>query len=121
LREQYPALRTTSTGLVEFAYSQRWQKWVLDGYLGVWFFTGNSDFWSRNIYYAGTRSQTQDPIGSFEGDLSYDFKQRLWASLDGNFWFGGKTSAGVIQNTLSKQNNSRLAAPLRSPLSSMNL
>ncbi len=100
----------------EFAYSQRWQKWVLDGYLGVWFFTGNSDFWSRNIYYAGTRSQTQDPIGSFEGHLSYDFKQRLWASLDGNFWFGGKTSAGGIQNTLSEQNNSRLGGTFAVPI-----
>ncbi len=58
--------------------------------VGVWFFTTNSDFWSRNIYYSATRSQTQAPIGSFEGHLSYDFKPRLWASLDGNFWFGGK-------------------------------
>jgi hypothetical protein len=29
----------------EFAYSQRWGKWVLDGYLGAWFFTTNHDFW----------------------------------------------------------------------------
>ena len=82
----------------EFGYSQRWGKWVLDGYAGVWFFTTNSDFWSRNIYYPGTRSQTQEPIGSLEGHLSYDFKPRLWASLDGNYWFGGKTSAGGILN-----------------------
>src|SRR5258707_347074 len=80
----------------EFGYSQRWKKWVLDGYAGVWFFTTNSDFWSRNIYYPGTRSQTQEPIGSFEGHLSYDFKPRLWASVDGNFWFGGDTTLGGI-------------------------
>jgi hypothetical protein len=100
----------------EFGYSQHWRKWVLDGYLGVWFFTTNSDFWSRNIYYSGTRSQTQDPIGSFEGHLSYDFKPRFWASLDGNFWFGGKTSAGGIQNTLSEQNNSRLCDTFAVPI-----
>jgi hypothetical protein len=73
----------------EFGYSQRWAKWVLDGYMGVWLFTGNNDFWSHNSFYPGTRSQSQSPIGSFEGHLSYDFKPRLWASLDGNFWFGG--------------------------------
>jgi hypothetical protein len=100
----------------EFGYSERWKKWVLDGYAGVWFFTTNSDFWSRNIYYSGTRSQTQDPIGSFEGHLSYDFKPRLWASLDGNFWFGGKTTAGGIQNSLSEQTNSRIGGTVAIPI-----
>jgi Putative MetA-pathway of phenol degradation len=100
----------------EFGYSQRWQKWVLDGYLGVWLFTTNSDFWSRNIYYSGTRSQTQAPIGSFEGHLSYDFKPRLWASLDGNFWFGGKTTVSGIQNPLSEQTNSRLGGTFSVPI-----
>jgi hypothetical protein len=99
----------------EFGYSKRWEKWVLDGYAGVWFFTTNSDFWSRNIYYPGTRSQTQEPIGSFEGHLSYDFKPRLWASLDGNYWFGGKTSAGGVLNPLSEQSNSRIGATVSIP------
>jgi hypothetical protein len=100
----------------EFGYSQRWKKWVLDGYAGVWFFTTNSDFWSRNIYYSGTRSQTQEPIGSFEGHLSYDFKPRLWASLDGNYWFGGKTSAGGVLNPLSEQSNSRIGGTVSVPI-----
>ena len=100
----------------EFGYSQRWKKWVLDGYAGVWFFTANSDFWSRNSYYAGTRSQTQNPMGSFEGHLSYDFKPRLWASLDGNFWFGGKTTVGGVENSLSEQNNSRIGGTVSVPI-----
>ena len=45
----------------EFGYSQRWDNWILDGYFGVWFFTTNSDFWSRNAYYPGTRTQSQNP------------------------------------------------------------
>ena len=92
----------------EFGYSQRWGKWILDGYSGVWFFTTNRDYWSRNVYYPGTRSLTQKPIAGFEGHLSYDFKQKLWASLDGNFWFGGVTTTGGIQNSLTRQLNSRL-------------
>ena len=31
----------------EFGYSQRFGKYVLDSYAGVWFFTTNNDFWSR--------------------------------------------------------------------------
>src|SRR6202008_967102 len=76
----------------EFGYSQRWGKWVVDGYTGAWFFTTNHDFWSRNSYYPGTRSQSQKPMGAFEAHLSYDFKPRFWVSLDGNFWVGGITS-----------------------------
>jgi hypothetical protein len=101
----------------EFGYSQRWGgKWILDGYFGVWFFTTNPDFWSRNMYYAGTRSQSQDPIGALEGHLSYDFKkQRMWASLDGNFWFGGITSVSGVKNPLSYQTNSRIGGTFSVP------
>jgi hypothetical protein len=59
----------------DFGYSQAHGKWVFDAYMGVWFFTTNQDFWSRNVYYAGTRSQTQKPIGASEGHLSYDVKR----------------------------------------------
>jgi hypothetical protein len=40
---------------------------LINGYAGIWFFTTNSSFWSRNVYFSGTRSQSQDPIGAFEG------------------------------------------------------
>jgi hypothetical protein len=101
----------------EFGYSERWGgKWVLDGYFGVWFFTTNQDFWSRNIYYAGTRSQSQNPIGALEGHLSYDFKPRLWASLDGNFWFGGSTSVNGVQNPFTRAANSRIGGTVAVPI-----
>jgi hypothetical protein len=101
----------------EFGYSQRWKDLQLDGYAGVWFFTTNSDFWSRNSYYEGTRSQSQNPIASFEGHLSYEAKPRLWASLDGNYWFGGKTSINGIQNPVTQQANSRIGGTVSLPVS----
>ncbi len=101
----------------EFGYSQRWGgHWVVDAYLGVWFFTTNSEYWSRNVYFEGTRSQSQSPIGAFEGHLSYDFKPRLWASLDGNYWFGGKTTVNGVQNPLSQQSNSRIGGTVAIPI-----
>lgn len=101
----------------EFGYSQRWGKWVLDGYAACWFFTTNPEFFSHNQYYPGTRSQSQEPIGAFEGHLSYDFKPRLWASLDGNFWIGGVTSLNGIANPASLQRNSRVGATFSTPIS----
>jgi hypothetical protein len=100
----------------EFGYSERWGNWVADGYIGVWLFTTNQDFWSRNPYYPGTRSQSQNPIGSLETHLSYDFRPRLWISLDGNFWFGGATSVSGVENPLTRTANSRLGATAAIPI-----
>ena len=96
----------------EFGYSQRWSKWILDGYAGVWFYTANNAAFSL----PSPEPQTQAPIGSFEGHLSYDFaKQRLWASLDGNFWFGGVTSLNGIRNLQTKQTASRIGGTFSVP------
>ena len=90
----------------ELGYSRRWGNWVLDGYGGVWFYTTNSAFYSL----PNPQPQTQRPIGSFEGHLSYDIgkNRRLWASLDGNFWFGGTTSLNGIPNPVTRQTSSRI-------------
>ncbi|HEY1732579.1 MAG TPA: transporter [Terriglobales bacterium] len=101
----------------EFGYSERWGKWILDAYAACWFFTPNPEFFSRNPYYPGTRSQSQESIGAFETHLSYDFKPRLWASIDGNFWVGGITSLNGIENPLTLQRNSRIGATAAFPIS----
>jgi hypothetical protein len=101
----------------ELGYSQAWGKWVLDAYSGVWLFTENPEFWSRNPTFPGTRSQSQKPMAAFEGHLSYDLKPRLWFSLDGNYWFGGATSLDGIENSLTQQANSRIGATVSAPIS----
>ena len=95
----------------ELGYSQRWGKWVVDGYCGVWFFTTNHDF------FPGKKSNSQNPIGALEGHLSHDFKRRLWVSLDGNLWFGGSTSVEGIENPFTKQTSSRLGGTASVPIS----
>ena len=96
----------------EFGYSERWGHWLIDGYAGVWFYTTNS------ASYAGpvTKPQSEAPIGSLEGHLSYDVKPRLWVSLDGNFWWGGITSLSGIQNLATKQTGSRLGGTASFPI-----
>jgi hypothetical protein len=98
----------------ELGYSQRWGNWVLDGYAGVWFYTTNPAYFD----VPAPKPQTEAPIGSFEGHLSYDFsKQRLWASLDGNFWFGGTTALNGVPNLDTRQTSSRIGGTVSLPIS----
>jgi hypothetical protein len=100
----------------EFGYSQRWGKWLVDAYTGVWFFTENHDFWSRNEFYPGTRTQSKKPVASLEAHLSHDFTRRLWASFDANFWTGGVTTVAGLENPLTKEQNSRLGVTTAVPI-----
>jgi len=101
----------------ELGYSRRWGHWIVDAYGGAWFFTTNSEFFSRNQYSPGINTQSEEPIGSFEGHLSYDFKPRLWVSLDGNYWFGGVTSVNGVSNPSTVQRNSRIGLTASIPVS----
>jgi hypothetical protein len=101
----------------EVGYSERWGHWVLDGYAGAWLFTKNPEFFSHNAFFPGTQSQSQKPIGAFEGHFSYDVKPHLWFSLDGNYWFGGKTSLNGVENPLTQEKSSRIGATASIPLS----
>lgn len=101
----------------EVGLSRRWGHWLVDAYSGVWLYTTNPVFFSRNQYQPGLFARTQAPIGAFEGHLSYDVRPRLWASLDGNFWFGGKTSLNGVQNPASEQRNSRIGGTVSFPIS----
>ena len=101
----------------ELGYSHRWEHWMLDAYGGAWLYTTNPEFFSHNQFSPGTNTQTESPIGSFEGHLSYDFKPRLWVSLDGNYWFGGTTSLNGVENLSTLQKNSRLGGTAAIPLS----
>jgi Putative MetA-pathway of phenol degradation len=100
----------------EFGYSERWNHVVLDGYAAAWFFTSDPEYFSKNPFFPGVRSQSEAPVAAFETHLSYDFKPRFWVSLDGNFWFGGKTSLNGQQNPLTEQRSSRVGATASIPL-----
>lgn len=100
----------------ELGYSERLGKWLVDVYGGVWFFTRNPEFFSHNSFVSGTQSRTQESIEVVEGHLSYDFKPRLWLSLDGNFWYGGRSSLNGVQNPDTLQRNSRIGATTAIPI-----
>jgi hypothetical protein len=90
----------------ELGYSQRWGRWILDGYGGAWFFSTNAQFYNP----PGSAPQSQKPIAALEGHLSYDIKPFLWFSVDGNFWYGGVTAISGIPNPNTRATNSRIGA-----------
>jgi Putative MetA-pathway of phenol degradation len=99
----------------ELGLSRRWGHWVLDAYGGAWLYSSNPKFFSENQYNPNISVKTQSPVGAFEGHLSYDVRPRLWASLDGNFWFGGRTSLNGVENPDSYFRNSRVGATVSIP------
>lgn len=99
----------------ELGYSHRWGHWVFDGYGAVWLFTRNNEFFT--FPPPAEQVQTENPIVACETHLSYDVKPRLWISLDGNFWYGGRTSVGGIQNAQTLQSNSRIGFTVSTPVS----
>jgi hypothetical protein len=100
----------------ELGYSRRWGHWILDAYGGAWLYTTNPDYLLIGRFASKTNRQSQAPIGSFEGHLSYDLRRRLWISLDGNYWFGGRTSLNGVQNPNTFQKSSRVGVSGSIPL-----
>jgi len=115
---QYAATKLLNWGINRWAfkpevgYSERWGHWILDAYGGAWFYTRNPGFYD----IPEPVPQTESPIGSFEGHLSYSFKNpRKWASIDSNFWWGGITTLNSVRNLETKQTASRVGATLSLP------
>jgi hypothetical protein len=100
----------------ELGFSRAFGHLELDACAGVWFFTENPEFFSHNQYVPGTQSQTQDSIGAVELHLSYDVKPRLWEPLDGNFWYGGRTSVNGVEEPDTLQQNSRVGVTASFPI-----
>jgi hypothetical protein len=75
-------------------------RWALDAYLGASFFSTNPDF------FGGARRE-QDPILSTQAHVRRSFGPRVWAAVDANFWWGGRTTVdGVASDDV--QSNSRV-------------
>jgi len=100
----------------ELGFSHRTGHWIFDAYGSVWFFTRNPEFFSNNDYVPFTQAQTEDSVFATEMHVSYDVRLRLWVSLDGNFWYGGRTSLNGVENPKTLEKNSRLGVTASIPV-----
>jgi hypothetical protein len=99
----------------ELGYSRRWDNWILDAYGGVWLFTANNNYLTGSEFSKRQNTLTQAPIGAIEMHLSYDVKPRLWASVDGNYWYGGETTVNGTYKLGTLQSNSRIGGTVSIP------
>ncbi len=112
---QYDPARLVNGGANRWAFkpevgvSKRWGRWGADWYAGVWIFTPNRQ------WFPGNSVRQQKPVGAGEAHLTYYFRPRLWASLDGNFWIGGRSEVNGQLNA-DEQRNSRAGATVAIPV-----
>jgi hypothetical protein len=112
---QYDPARLINPGLNRWAlkpevgFSKRWSRWSLDLYGGVWFSTAN------DRYFPGDSTRTQALIEAGEVHLTYYLNPRFWASLDVNYWLGGRTTLNGTEK-FDYQRNSRAGATIVIPV-----
>jgi hypothetical protein len=88
--------------------------WPADGWYfeltgGVWFFTDNDDFFGGVV-------REQRPLETYQANVSYTFRPRLWLSAGWTYYTGGRTTVDdVLKNDW--QSNNRYGATLSVPLS----
>lgn len=99
----------------ELGYSERWGNWLLDAYGGVWLFGTNNNYLNGGEFSNQRNILTQAPTGSIEMHLSYNLKPRLWASIDGNYWYGGGTTVDSVYKVGTLQSNSRIGGTISIP------
>jgi hypothetical protein len=85
------------------------KRWLIDFYTGIWLFTKN------DTYYPGSSVRTQNPLGSFQGHISYNIQPLMWVALDCTFYTGGNSSVDGIEMD-DRQSNSRIGATLVFPV-----
>ncbi len=85
------------------------KRWLIDLYTGLWMFTNN------NKFYTGKSIRTQDPLGSFQGHLSFTFRPKMWLALDATYYTGGNSFINDVAKD-DRQNNSRIGATFVFPV-----
>jgi hypothetical protein len=86
----------------EIGISRRFKHVYAEAYAGVWFYTSNKSFYTNKV-------QTQEPVRSLQGHISYYFKNQMWIGFNANWFNGGKTyTDGVDSGDL--QDNWRVGA-----------
>ena len=93
----------------QFGVAHYWQRWMAEGTLGGQFFTGNDE------YYPGSAKQSQNPVGSVQGHVSYAFKPQMWIAASATYYRGGATSVDGVP-TPGFQSNSRYGVSGSMPL-----
>ena len=73
------------------------QKWELNTYASVYFYTANTSYHRREIL-------RQQPLPGLEGHISYSFSDSIWASVDTRYSSRGTTFIDGVSQNNAQQN-----------------
>ena len=93
----------------ELGISNRWGNWSAEAAFSAAFFTENDRF-------AGQDRLEQDPLYQVQGHLIYHFRRNRWISINGNYFWEGRTERNGVKQP-DRQENSRIGVTLAWPLS----
>ena len=96
----------------EIGISKAAGPWTLEIAAAATIYTDNDDFY-------GGKTRSQEPLYALRGHLIYGFRSGVWASVDGTYFAGGRTTVdGVLNNDL--QRNWRVGGTLALPVDRAN-
>ena len=81
----------------EIGFSHREGRLYYEIYSGVWFFTGNNEFFNKSRL-------DENPLLSFQAHIDYIFKSKIWVALNGGFARGGQTTLNGHDQDDAQQN-----------------
>jgi hypothetical protein len=93
----------------EIGISNRWGGWNVDAAFAARLFTDNDNF-------KGNTTLEQDPLYQLQTHLIYNLPKGRWISVNGNYFWGGRTSKDGVKGD-DRQENSRIGVTLAWPLS----
>ncbi len=96
----------------QLGMSNRWGRWGADASVSAAFFTDNNRF-------AGRDTLEQDPLYQVQANIIYYLQRGRWLSLDGNYFWGGRTERNGVRQD-DRQDNSRVGLTLGWPLNPQN-
>lgn len=111
---QYDPDRLVNIGTNRFTFkpelgiSKTFGSLFLELSAGAAFYTVNHDFY-------GEKTRSQAPIGSIQGHVIYSFRKGIWASLNGTYYWGGRTTVDDVEGN-DLQENSRLGFTFSVPV-----
>lgn len=111
---QYDPARLVNPGSNRWAFkpevgvSKPRGRWTMELMGGTWLFTPNRDF------FGGARRE-QKPLLSLQGHVIYTLRPRMWVSVNGTYFAGGRTEINGSINE-DRQRNARVGATFSFPL-----
>jgi len=83
--------------------------WYLELTGGLWYFTDNDDF------FGGVKRE-QEPLATYQANISYTFRPRLWLAGGWTYFTGGRTTVDDVRKN-DWQSNNRYGLTMSVPLS----